>query len=100
MVRTLGIALDLLPEVLDIRIAAPHFAEDELVGQHLARMGHEQAEDVVLTRREPYLLAPHGDEAAHEIDGEIAAAEERPLALLLQPVPEGGAYPGMELVDT
>ena len=36
---------------------------------------------------------------AHEIDREIAAAEDRPLALLLQAVAQGGAHAGVQLVD-
>src|SRR5437868_5476884 len=65
----------------------------------LPAWGDQEAQDVVFPRREPKLLAAHGDQPAHEIDGEIAAAEDRPLALLLQAVAQRRAHPGMELVD-
>src|SRR5215469_10928884 len=91
VLRPLGVGLELVAQradidaqVLDIGLAAPHLAQDELVGQHLAGMGNQEAQQIVLARRELYLLAAHRDDPAHQIDREIAAAEQRPLALLLQ----------------
>ena len=55
-------------------VAAPDLAQDEAVGQHLAGMGDQQAQQIVFPRRQLHLRAAHRDDAAHEIDGEIAAA--------------------------
>ena len=50
-------------------------------GESRTFCGDEEAQHVVFLGREFHLRALEGDDAAHEIDGEIAAAEDRGLAL-------------------
>ena len=57
-------------------------------------MRYQQAQQIVFPRRELHFLAAHGDDPAHQIDGEIAAPEDRLLALLLQSMAQGGADAG------
>jgi hypothetical protein len=46
----------------------PEFAEQELVGQDLTGMLHQQAQQVVLLRRQLHLGILHPDDAADQID--------------------------------
>src|SRR3954451_18105458 len=92
-------APDVDPHVLRVGLAAPDLLEEELVGQHLAGVGDEGAQDVVLLGRELDLGVVHPDGAADEVDREVAAAEEGPLALKLEAVAERRADAGQELVD-
>jgi hypothetical protein len=71
---------------LNIDIPAPNFVQQKPVGEHFARVRHEQPQDIIFARREFYLLATHRHDPAHEIDRKIAAAKDCLLALLLKPV--------------
>src|SRR5438445_7624784 len=98
VVRLVGGLLDLLPElpdidpeILHVGRVAPDLFQDEMVGQHLAGMLHQDAQDVVFLRREFYLLALDLDDALDQIDAEVAALENRLFALLLELVPQRDA---------
>jgi hypothetical protein len=69
-----------------------------MVGEHLAGMGDEEPQDVVIPSARLHLGIAHPDDPSHEIDREVARLEDRPLALLLQPVAERGTDAGDELV--
>src|SRR5258706_15916228 len=91
ILRLLGARLDLVTqgsnvhaEVLDFTVAAPELAQDEAVRQNLAGMHYEQAEQVVLARRQLHLDASAHDDPAHKVDRQLAAAKDRGFALLLQ----------------
>ena len=63
VLRALGIGFDLLPQlphidpqILRIGQIIPQLAEQELVGQHLAGVLHEHAQQVVFLGRELHLL--------------------------------------------
>ena len=77
----------------------PDLAQDHVVRQHLAGMRHQQPQQIVLPRRELHLLAAHRHDPPHQIDREIAGAEHRLLALLLQPMPLRRADPRQQFVD-
>ena len=54
------------------------------MGEHLAGMLHEHAQQVVLLGRKLHLLVGDLDDAAHEVDRRSPAAEDRPLAMHLK----------------
>src|SRR6266540_370307 len=87
VLRAFGIRLDLLPElpnvdseVLGVGQLVPELAEQELMGQHLAGMLHERAQELVLLGRKPYVLFAELDQPADEVDRELADPKDRPLA--------------------
>ena len=105
MVRTLRIGLYLLPElphvnaqVLRIGQIVPQLCEQEFVGEHLAGVLHEHAQQVILLGRELHLPVGHFDDTAHEVDREITAMEDGPLALRLKLMPQRRPHPRQELV--
>ncbi len=55
---------------------------------------HQQAQHVVFLRRQLHLALAHPDDAAHEIDRELAGPEERALAADRELVAERVAHPG------
>src|SRR4051794_23099016 len=102
----LGIRLDLLPQgtdvdtqVLHIGVAAPHLLQDHPVRQDLSGMLHQQPQQRVFARGELHRLAADGDNPAHQIDGQIAAAEYRRFASLLQAVALRGPDPRQQFLD-
>ena len=58
------------------------------MGQHLAGMLNQEAQQLIFLRRELHLLAAALDDPAHEIDRQVAKLEDRPLALHLELMPE------------
>jgi len=89
--RTFRVGFDLLPElahidpqILRIGQFVPQLLEQEAVGQHLAGMLHQHAQQLVFLRREFYLLVADLDDAAHQVDGQLAGSKQRALAMDLQ----------------
>ena len=68
------------------------------MGQHFPGMGHQQPQQVILARRQLHILFAHRDQAAHQIDRQIAAAEDRLLAVRLQAVAQRGANAGRQFL--
>ena len=68
--------------------------------QHLAGVLHEDAQQLVFLGRELYLriLDPH--DAPHQIDGQIADLENRPLSLGLELMPHRRSHAGRELLHS
>ena len=65
--------------------------------QHLAGMGDKQPEEIVFARSQLHFLPADRHDAAHEVDAQLAAAEYRLLALLLQPMAQCRTDAGEEL---
>ena len=89
--RAFGIGFDLLSQlahidaqILRISQIVPQLAEQKLVGEHLAGMLNQHAQELVLLGRELYFLVAQLDDAPHEINRQITDTENRPLALGLQ----------------
>ena len=70
--------------------SAPHFVQNEFLGQDLAGMADQEAQQVIFARRQLHLRTRHRHDPAHQIHGQIAALEQRLLALLLQAVAQRG----------
>ncbi len=66
--------------------------------QHLAGMRDEEAQHVELGRRQLHILAADIDAAVHEINQELARAEDRVLPLLVEAVAERGIESRHELL--
>ena len=105
VVRPLGIGLDLVPQlphvdpqILRIGQVVPQFAEQELVGQHLAGMLHEHTQQLVLLGRQLHLLVRDLDDTAHEVDRQIARPKNRAFAVHLQLMPQRRPHAGEQLV--
>src|SRR5262249_17274895 len=105
VVRPLGIGLDLLPQlphvdpqILRVGEIVPQRAEQEPVGEHLAGVLHQHAQEIVLLGRELHLAVAHLDDAPHQVDRKVAGPEDRALAVRLQLVAQGGAHAGEQLV--
>ena len=54
------------------------------MGEHLSRMLHHDAQQLVFLRRELHLFTAHLDDAPDQIDGKIVKLEDRPFALNLE----------------
>src|SRR5690348_3042534 len=94
MLRPLQICLDLLSQrpdidaqVLHVRFACPDLAQNHFMGQHLARMSHQESQQIVFPRREFHLSAPDRHDPANQVYSQITATEYRVFTLLLQSVP-------------
>ena len=103
--RPLRVGLELLAELADHRRAGtgrrrrrPRPGASAAVGQHLAGVLHEQAEDVVLRGVRSTRRSPSRTMRRTRSTREVAGAEDRLLALLLQPVAQRGADAGDELL--
>jgi hypothetical protein len=91
--------VDIDPQVLRIdRCITPYFAQQVLVGQHLAGVDHELLEDVVLLGRELHVLGTAPHQPAHQVDAKIVAGEDALDALFLQAVAKGCPDTRLELV--
>src|SRR5579871_1012412 len=102
--RPLRIDLDLLAELADIdpqilRIGqlVPELLEQEAMGQHLAGVLHQDAQELIFLRRQFDLALADLHDAAHQVDREIAGAKHRPLAMDLQLMPQRRAQPRQQL---
>ena len=91
-------ALDLLPDLADVDAqvlhigqAVPNLLQQETMGQYLAGMLNQDAQDIVFLRRELYLLPGHLHDTLDEIDGELTDLEHRLFPVALQPVAQGDA---------
>src|SRR5712672_4224029 len=105
VVRALWIGFDLLPQVphiapqrLRIGEVAPEFLHQEFVGQDLAGMLHQHAQQIVFLGRELDLPLADLDDAPHQVDRQLAETEDRPLALDLQLMAKRGPHAGQKLV--
>ncbi len=67
--------------------------------QDLAGMLDQHAQDLVFPRRQLHLTVMDKHEAPHKIDLQARDLEDRPFALLLEPVPDGDAKAGDHLLD-
>ena len=88
IVRALGIGFDLLPELADIDAQilcvgqfVPQLLQEKAVGQHFAGVLHQDAQQVVFSRRQFDIALAELDDAADQIDREISGAEDRPRRL-------------------
>src|ERR1700731_2520533 len=70
------------------------------MGQHLAGVLYQHAQQFVFLWRQPDVPVADLDEAAYQIDGEIAGSKHRPLAMDLQLVPQRRAHAGQQLVHS
>ena len=89
---------DVDAQVLNIGLGTPDLAQDEFVGEHLAGMRDQQAQQVVFARRELHLLTADSDDAADQVDGQIARLENGFLPLLLKAMPKRSSDAGQEFV--
>src|ERR1700686_4754019 len=105
--RTLRVGFDLLPElshidpqILRVGHFVPQFLQEKAVGQHLAGMLHQHAQQFVFLWRELDVLLADLDDAAHQVDGEVAGSKHRPLAMDLQLMAQRRAHAGKQLVHS
>jgi hypothetical protein len=56
----------------------------EFMREHLARVLHQDTQEVVLLGRQLHLFVADFDNAPHQVDGKVADPEHRPLALNLE----------------
>ena len=105
--RALWIGFDLLPElphidtqVLGVGESIPQLTEQKFMGQHLARMLHQYAQQIVLLGRQLHFLVPNLDDTPHQVDRKIAGAENWTLAVRLQLVTQRRSNPREQLVHT
>ena len=70
-----GSRFDLLPQlphvdakILRVGRLVPQFLEQELVGQHLSRMLHQQPQQIVFLRRELHVSVADFHDPPHQID--------------------------------
>ncbi len=68
------------------------------MGQHLAGVLHQHAQQIVFLGRELDLLVADLDDAPHQVDRQLAETEDRALALDLQLVAKRGPDAGQKLV--
>src|SRR5947209_1411558 len=74
-------------QVLRVRELVPKLAQEELMGQHLSRVLHQDAQEIVFLRRELDLSIGDFHDAPHQIYGKIADTKDRSLAVQLQLMP-------------
>ena len=81
-----GVVAELLAQLTDVDaqvvalgavLRAPHLAQQQLLGEQLARVAHEQLEQRQLGAREVHRLAVARDAPAREVDLEVVDAHER-----------------------
>ena len=68
------------------------------VRQHLARMLHQNPQNIILLGREFHLAILHLDDAPDKIDRKVTCLKYRPFPLALQAVAQGDADAGDKLV--
>ena len=68
------------------------------MGQHLAGMLHQDPQQIVFLRRKLHLAFADLDDAAHQIDREIAGAKHRAFAMDLQLVAQRRPHPRQQFV--
>src|SRR5215211_6432055 len=74
------------PQVLHVDRRSPDLLHDHPVGENAPCMEDKEAQNVPFLVRQLHLVTSNGDEAAREIDREIAVAEQGFAALLLPTV--------------
>ena len=70
-------------KILGVNGRSPKFLKQEPMGEHLSRMLHHEAQQLVFLRRELHLFTAHLDDAPDQIDGKIVKLKDRPFALNL-----------------
>ena len=68
------------------------------MGQHLAGMLHQHAQQFVFLGRQLDLAVADLDDTAHQVDREVAGPEHRPLAMDLQLMPQRRAHAGEQFI--
>src|SRR5215213_8392244 len=63
------------PEVLHVHLRTPDLLHDHALGEHLAGVDDEEAQDVPFLVREPYLRTAHRHEPARQVNDEVPALE-------------------------
>src|SRR5262245_65447508 len=70
------------------------------MGKNLAGMLHQYAQKFVLLGRQLYFPVADLDDTPHQVDGKIAGAENRTLAVRLQLVTQRRSHPREQFVHT
>ena len=91
---------DIDAQVLRIGRFVPQFLDQEPVGEHLARMLHEQAQKVIFLGRESHFLVTHLDNAPDQINAQVADLEEGSLTVFLQLMAHSRTDAGKELIHS
>ncbi len=69
------------------------------MGDDLARILRQQAQQIEFLRRQVNLVFAALDLVPRDIDLQIAGLDQRRRTLLPQPVPQGGAQPRQQFAD-